>query len=184
MEDVADFVVLGFHGHRGYGTGRARAETVSHSHSVVLFAAGDCVDGDCGVEISLIDESLAELPCRSLCQLWVVQYGSLAYASQPSVPPMRSIVAGHIVDAELYLCTTKDLVVGLLAQVVQQLARADVAVSFLVIGAIAGFDNDYFGLIQQFVAFRNVSCTTALIKSRCQSAGHQGNGRQGCQLVP
>ena len=140
---------------------------------LLFFAAGDCVDGDCGVEISLIDESLAELPCRSLCQLWVVQYGSLAYASQPSVPPMRSIVAGHIVDAELYLCTTKDFVVGLLAQVVQQLARADVAVSFLVIGAIAWFDNDYFGLIQQFVAFRNVSC-----------AGHQGNGRQGCQLVP
>ena len=97
---------------------------------------------------------------------------------------MRSIVAGHIVDAELYLCTTKDFMVGLLAQVVQQLARADVTVSFLVIGAIAGFDNDYFGLIQQFVAFRNVSCTTARIKCRCQSAGHQGNGRQGCQLVP
>lgn len=97
---------------------------------------------------------------------------------------MGGVVTGHIVDAELHLCAAQDFMVWLLAQVVEQFASVDVSILFLGVDAVAGFDNDYFGLIQQFASFGNMSRAAARIQSRCQSAGHQSSGRHICQLIP
>lgn len=111
---VVDFVI------ESRDDARRTGRDVVRDAGALASGVHDRVDSDRGVHVSAVDDSLAQLARGELGEERVVDDGRLAQVAEPAVVPFRAVAARERVGGEAQTCETEHLVVGLLAEEIDE----------------------------------------------------------------